>query len=416
MSSCDVLIAGGGLVGLSLALALRPAGLRVLLVDRPPVWAAGSAADQRHLALSEASCRVLEDLGVMSRLVGTAEPILGVHVSSQGEFGVARWSAAERGMPRFGMVVPARRLLAEMWSLVSASAEIEVRAPAVVAAAAAGADSVRVSVEGEGSVGEHFARLLVIADGAESRLREQAGIPVERHDYQCQAICSSLRPARAHEGVAYERFTRGGPLALLPQPGGRCGVVQVLAEDEVAARMALTDKAFLAALQKDFGYRLGPLLDLGPRLAYPLRRVYATRLHGARQVLVGNAAQTLHPVGAQGFNLGLRDVAALATRLCGAARDRRDPGDASLLADYAAVRAADRSATAGMSHLLAQATTLRSPAASLLRSTALLAADRLGPLREYLQLAGMGFRPVADPKSDRLPAPRSRTHAIPFTA
>ncbi|HWS27743.1 MAG TPA: FAD-dependent monooxygenase [Xanthomonadales bacterium] len=390
---CDILIAGGGLVGLSLALALSGSGLRVAVVDRVPMTTGARAADERHLALSEVTCRVLENLGVLPALGSDAEPIRAIHVSSAGEFGATRWAAGDAGRSRFGMVVPARRLLQALQQAVLARSELRVLAPAAVVDARIDADGVHATVASDGAQPQSLrARLLVIADGVDSALRDAAGIGTERHDYQRSAICCALSPERDHQGTAFERFTRSGPVALLPQAFGRCGAIQVVDNDQVEGLMALPDDDYLRQLQSAFGYRLGRLRRIGLRVSYPLRRVLAQRLTAPRQVLIGNAAQAVHPVGAQGFNLGLRDAATLADCLLDAHRAGGDPGDPALLQGYAASRASDRTATTGLSHALAQFTSLKMPPAAWLRSLSLLAADRIEPLREHLMLGGMGYR------------------------
>ncbi len=390
---CDVLIAGGGLVGLSLALALSGSGLRVTVADPAPLDGAERAADERHLALSEVTCRILERLGVLATLGAAAAPIRAIHVSSAGEFGAARLSAASIGRARFGLVAPARRLLRALQQRVQSCADLQVLAPARVAAVEPGADWVVAHIDsgGDGSTSMR-ARLLVIADGVESALRSAAGIDCERHDYQRSAICCALTPERDHDGTAYERFTRNGPVALLPQAQGRCGAIMVVDSADVARLMALSEADFLGELQSAFGYRLGRLLQAGERVSYPLRRVLAERLTAPRQVLIGNAAQAIHPVGAQGFNLGLRDAATLAGLLRATVDNAGDPGADALLQAYALARKDDRAATTGLSHALAEVSGLRAAPARWLRSLALIAADRIEPLREHVLLGGMGYR------------------------
>jgi 2-octaprenyl-6-methoxyphenol hydroxylase len=237
-----------------------------------------------------------------------------------------------------------------------------------------------------------LSRLLVIADGADSVLRSAAGIGTERHDYQRSAICCVVTPERDHAGTAYERFTRDGPVALLPQAHGRCGAILVVDRADVVRLMALSEGEFLQQLQRAFGYRLGRLQRAGERVSYPLRRILAERLTAPRQVLIGNAAQAIHPVGAQGFNLGLRDAATLAGLLRASVAMGCDPGGDELLTGYALARADDRAATTGLSHALAEVSGVRALPARWLRSLALLAADRFEPLREHLMLGGMGYR------------------------
>lgn len=392
-ADCDILIAGGGLVGLSLALALSGSGMRVAVVDRVPMTLGSRGPDERHLALSEVTCRVLDSLGVLPALGSDAEPIRAIHVSSAGEFGAARWAASELGRSRFGVVVPARRLLQGMQQAVQARSDLRVLAPATVVDARVDAGGVVAQVVSDGAQAELVsARLLVIADGVDSALRSAAGIGAERHDYQRSAICCALSPERDHQGTAFERFTRSGPVALLPQAFGRCGAIMVVENEQLAGLMELGDADYLLQLQSAFGYRLGRLRRIGERVSYPLRRMLAQRLTAPRQVLIGNAAQAVHPVGAQGFNLGLRDAATLAACLLDTHRGGGDPGAPALLDAYAASRASDRSATTGLSHALAQVTSLKLAPAAWLRSLSLLAADRIEPLREHLMLGGMGYR------------------------
>lgn len=402
-TDCDILIAGGGLVGLSLALALSGSGLRVAVIDRVAMTTGSRSADERHLALSEVTCRVLETLGVLPALGGDAESIRAIHVSSAGEFGATRWAASDAGRSRFGVVVPARRLLQALQQAVLGRSDLRVLAPAAVADASVDAEGVDARIEYEGAPPERLrARLLVIADGVDSALRSAAGIGTERHDYQRSAICCALSPEREHHGTAYERFTRSGPVALLPQSSARCGAIQVVENEQLARLMALSDDDYLGQLQDAFGYRLGRLREVGVRVSYPLRRVLAQRLTAPRRVLIGNAAQAVHPVGAQGFNLGLRDAATLADWLLDAHRAGGDPGSSAILDGYAASRAGDRKATTGLSHALAQFTSLKAAPASWLRSLSLLAADRIEPLREHLMLGGMGYRGVTPTLARRI--------------
>ncbi len=382
----DVLIAGGGPVGLSLALALSGSGLSVQVIDSMDEAQVAALPDERHLALSEVSCRALEAFGLWPTLA--AEPIRALHISSRGDFGSLLWRADEQGLGRFGAVARAKALLQGLRAAVRARSDVALAAPARIVAAEAGAEAVTVRIEGLPAAAM-AARLLVIADGADSALRRAAGITATIDDYGVDAICCAVRPARGHGGTAYERFTRSGPVALLPQGGGLCGAVFVVPRGDVARMVSLDEAAYGAALQDAFGWRLGALRVAGQRVSYPLRRVAADTLVAPRQVLIGNAAQAVHPIGAQGFNLGMRDALALAERLAGA---RSDPGAPELLAEHAAVRRPDRDSVLADTHRLALATTSGLPGAGLARSLALLLADRVEPVRAHVINAGMGFR------------------------
>ena len=392
VQDCDVLIAGGGLVGMSLALALSGSPLSVVLVDKAPLATDQRTPDERHLALSEVTCRILSELRVLQALSAEAEPIRAIHVSSADEFGVTRWSAADAGRAQFGVVAPAKRLLWTLQQQLLASPAVTLCVPATVVETQSQSNHIDAVVESEQGRGTIRAKLLVIADGADSSLRALAGIEATGFDYQTSAICCVVRPERDHQGTAFERFTRSGPVAMLPQPNARCGAVFIVDRAHAEHLMQMPDPAFLQELQLAFGYRLGRLQRCGLRVSYPMRRVIAQTVTAPRQVLIGNAAQSVHPVGAQGFNLGLRDAAELAQRLLAAQRKANDFGTADFLTSYARAREKDRLATTNLSHALALGTTLQARPLALLRSFALLAADRIGPLAEHLQLAGMGYR------------------------
>ncbi|MBS0486243.1 MAG: FAD-dependent monooxygenase, partial [Proteobacteria bacterium] len=231
-------------------------------------------------------------------------------------------------------------------------------------------------------------RLLVGADGTNSFVRAALGIDSESRDYAQTAFVTTITSERAIDS-AYERFTATGPVAMLPLTQGRVGVVLTVPTSDAAGVAALDDPGFIELLHERFGWRLGKLRKPGKRVSYPLRRLYAQRIVAPRTVLAGNAAQTLHPIGAQGFNLGLRDALTLAELLID---NNRDAGDAALLADYAQRRREDREGTAAQSDALARWTANESPPLKLLRTFGLLALDRIAPLQAAMVNRGMGFR------------------------
>jgi 2-octaprenyl-6-methoxyphenol hydroxylase len=378
-TATDIHIAGAGLVGLTLALGLHRQGRRVLVSERGADPAQSQRSDERHLALAERSVRLLRDLGLPMEQLG--EPIQAVHISSAGSFGATRWRAADQGLQRFGMVVPARRLLLAVRDAL-AGTTVELCFGQHIHKASAERDRIIAS-----SADRRIeSPLLAIADGADSALRDAAGIGADRHDYGADAIVAAIDVERPSDGEAFERFVPGGLVAILPQSGRRAGAVWVQPDDRCELLMALSEEDFAAQLQSAFGYRLGRIRRVGERVRYPLRRVMAHALIAERRVVIGNAAQTIHPIGAQGLNLGLRDVAELLARL------GDDPGEPASLAAYASARRADRLAVCEQTHRLALTLPLRSPVATWARSLALLAADRVSPLREYLVLRGMGWR------------------------
>ncbi|MEO6264497.1 MAG: FAD-dependent monooxygenase, partial [Luteimonas sp.] len=231
-------------------------------------------------------------------------------------------------------------------------------------------------------------RLLIAADGTRSGVRDALGIAADEHDYAQTLFVARVRAERAPDGTAYERFGDDGPTALLPRSDRHYGVVHGVARDVVDAVAALDEAAFLARLQQAFGWRVGRFLSAGVRSTYAAIRVRATSITATRAVLVGNAAQTLHPIGAQGFNLGLRDALTLAELI----ESQGDPGAEDLLAAYAQRRRDDRERTLAFSDGLARLTANPAPLLRPLRSLGLLALDRLASAQALLVGGAMGYR------------------------
>jgi ubiquinone biosynthesis UbiH/UbiF/VisC/COQ6 family hydroxylase len=250
----DLAIAGGGLVGSSLALALAPLGWRIALVEAvAPGGDAHPSFDERTTALANGSVRVFSSLGVWDYMEREATPIRRVHVSDQGRFGSARIDAAEQGLEALGQVLPNRVIGAGLWQGLRRCPTVEVIAPARVLGSEIDGDARVLHFERNGAAHRLRARLVVAADGAHSRVREQAGVGAEHWAYGQTAIVSTMTTQRFHDYVAYERFTPQGPIAVLPLTEGRCGVVWTRRPEEVERLLSLTDPAFLAELQAAFG-------------------------------------------------------------------------------------------------------------------------------------------------------------------
>jgi 2-octaprenyl-6-methoxyphenol hydroxylase len=384
-----VLIVGGGLVGASLAIALDAAGVATTLVEAAaPRTDAQPSYDERNLALARATVNGLAAIGVWPHAAAQATPIRHIHVSRAGEFGSARIDAAKHGVDALGWTLPARELGAALLRRLDACTRLTRFAPAKLESLEARPDGWRArisTVDGERVLD---AALLVGADGTGSFVRGQLGIEAARHDYGQTLFVATVTPERDHANRAFERFSDEGPVALLPLIERRCGLVLTVPAEQAGEVAALDDAGFLALAQRRFGWRLGRLSRPGKRHPYAIHRVAAQRLTGPRAVLVGNAAQTVHPIGAQGFNLGLRDALTLAELVAVA----DDPGAPDVLERYAARRAPDREGTMAMSHGLVRLACLEQPALAPLRSLALLAHDRLSPLQRRLARHGMGFR------------------------
>ena len=384
-----VLVVGGGLVGASLAIALDAAGVDAVLVEAAaPRADAQPSYDERNLALARATVNGLEAIGVWRHAVDQATPIRHIHVSRAGDFGSVRLDAAREGVEALGWTLPARELGNALLRRLDECRRLKRLAPARLEALEPLADGWRARVSTPEGVREIEAALLVGADGTASYVRDRLGIDAETHDYQQTLFVCTITPERPHANRAYERFSDHGPVALLPLAERRCGLVLTVSAEEADSVAALDDEGFLALAQERFGWRLGGLARPGKRHPYAIKRVAAQRLIGPRAVLVGNAAQTVHPIGAQGFNLGLRDALTLAELVAAAP----DPGASSLLETYAARREPDRTGTMRMSHGLVRLACLPQPLLGPLRSLAMLACDRMPPLRSLLARKGMGFR------------------------
>ena len=386
----DVLVVGGGLVGASLAIALDRLGLDVGMVEAAPAGALPGVFDQRNLSFAEATVNALEALAVMPLLRAPSGAIRRIHISRAGDFGRIRLDAHEHGRDEFGRVVVARDFGEALETRLSQLQRLTRYRPArFIGLGDGGGDRhrmVRVADDaGERGIG---ARLLVAADGNRSAVRAALGIAAREHDYRQTLFVTRLRTQRAPDGAAYERLTDTGPTALLPRGDGHYGLVHGVAREEADAVAALDDAGFIARVQQAFGWRAGRFLAVGPRSAYPIVGCVADGLIAPRAVLVGNAAQSLHPLGAQGFNLGLRDALTLAE--CIAQRD--DPGDAAKLARHAQRRAQDRERTIAFSDGLARLTSNDAPLLQPLRSAGLLAGDAMGWLRGWLVGGAMGYR------------------------
>jgi 2-octaprenyl-6-methoxyphenol hydroxylase len=386
----DVAIVGGGMVGATLAVALAPLKLRVALIEAIPHNAAAQPSfDERTTALSNGSRRILETIGVWPALNALATPIRKIHVSDQGRFGFARIDAKEQGLDAMGYVLPNRALGSALWSRLT-GAGMEIFCPAEVSLLSASDEAVNIEIAAADARIAVDAKLIVAADGAQSVVRSAFGITAQVRDYGQTAVITTVLPQRFHDNVAYERFTPDGPLALLPLEGGRCTLVLTLAKDAAQSVLAWSDSEFLAEVQRRFGFRLGRFLKVGRRVPYPLSLTQADRTSAPRCVIIGNAAQGLHPVAGMGFNLGLRDVASLAELIAENARSDADAGNATLLSEYDAWRSADRGGVIAFTDGLVRTFSNPLSLVARLRNVGLLAFDLLPPAKSALSRLSTG--------------------------
>lgn len=390
----DVVIVGGGLVGASLAIALDRIGLDVGLVEATPPGTLPAVFDERNLSFADATINALDALGVMAKLRAPTGAITRIHVSRRGDFGRAHFAAADYGREAFGRVVVARDFGEALEGRLGELQRLTRYRPARFIGLGEGdGDSRAIRIADDGGERALRTRLLVAADGTRSGVRGALGIEADSHDYLQTLFVARLRAARAPDGTAYERLGDDGPTALLPRGDRHFGLVHGVAREQADAVQALDEAAFLERIQRAFGWRAGRFVSVGACSAYPAIRTVARSTVAPRAVLVGNAAQTLHPIGAQGFNLGLRDALTLAelieTRGGG---HPVDPGDAGLLAAYAERRGEDRDRTLAMSDGLARLTANDAPLLRPLRSLGLFALDRVPSAQAMLVGGAMGYR------------------------
>ncbi len=421
----DIAIAGGGLVGASLALALAQLSLKVTLIEASPFGVSQQPSfDDRTTALSNGSRRIFEALGVWPLIEREATAIRRIHVSDQGRFGFARINAAEQGMDALGFVATNRVMGAALWRRLQEQA-VQVIAPARVTGMTLHGERQRIQCDlGANGSATIEAKLAVAADGSHSVLRQSAGIGAQTWDYRQVALVANVFAQRFHDHVAYERFTARGPLALLPLSEGRLGLIWTFDPEAAEDMLQLPDERFIDQLQQAFGFRLGRFTRVGARALYPLSLTRSDQYVAQRLAIVGNAAQSLHPIAGQGFNLGLRDAASLAEILADAhpGREARggfrsgqgvddraahpgvdrgeghgerpeaafDPGDRALLERYCEWRLADRRNIVRFTDGLVRLFTQPFGPAKFLRDAGMLAFDLMPVAKDALSQLSLG--------------------------
>lgn len=389
MKSCDVAIVGGGMVGASFALALRATKLRVLLIEGVAADSPQQPSfDERTTALGNGSRQIFESLGVWQELAADSCAIRSIHVSDAGRFGVARLEAQEQGVAAFGYVVPNRLVGRVLWKALREAPNITLAVPARLVEAGLRDDGVELTVSMDGKSERVRAAIAVAADGAGSVLRASAGIAAAVEDYDQVAMVLNAATERPNIGEAFERFTPTGPLAVLPVSGGGYAVIWAVRPDRARDLLALDDQQFGAKLQDAFGWRAGRWTRIGKRHTYPLALSRAEETVTGRVVLIGNAAQALHPVAGQGFNLGLRDAATLAEMLASATDE---PDFSALLARFAAWRDEDRRGVTRFTDGLVKLFGSERPGLSAIRNFGLLLFDLSPTAKRALSRVSWGF-------------------------
>ncbi len=335
----DVAIVGGGMVGLTLACALKGSGLSVVIIERGEAKVFTSLdRDCRVSSIVMGNVKILQGLGVWDHLHDEAEPIRAMRIWDNQQAGGIRFDCSEIGEPALGYLIENSRTQAALHKTLLESDNVEFCCPAEIVEIKWLQETVRVKL----SDGRRFETTLIIgADGGRSWIREQAGIGIFERNYHQRGIVATVRPERPHGSMAYQRFLPTGPLAMLPMTDNLCSIVWSAEDDEAGRLMALDDTAFLKALNRTFGPVLGRIVESGERAAFPLIGRLAKHFVRPRLALIGDAAHSIHPLAGLGVNLGLRDAMVLAQEICDAKRFDEDWGELSVLDRYKKQRLPD---------------------------------------------------------------------------
>lgn len=393
----DIVIVGGGLVGASLGCALAPLikryGWRVAVIESSPLasqplesaWQ--PSFDARASAIAEGSAQRFQQLGVWDAMRVEATPIKRIHISERGRLGATRLSADELGVAALGHVIP-NAWMGRVLHQHLASLPLEWHCPAKVEQLTpiAGGHHLQLSNGSQLTAG-----LTVLADGGRSGLKEQLGIGSRRESYEQTALIAHVGVSQPHHGIAYERFTSQGPMALLPLPGQAMELVWTHPSGSERVRLALSDREFLIQLQQAFGDRVGRFTQVGARHAYPLSLVTAEEPVRPGLAVLGNAAHALHPVAGQGFNLALRGVMDLVEALEQGELANRRLGDMATLQAFEKQRSRDRANVIRFSDGLVRLFGLSFPLLPHARAAGLIGLNMVGPLRRGLARRAMGL-------------------------
>jgi len=398
----QVIIVGGGMVGLSLALMLAKAKIRVKLLEaiRYPDYTDTesvpyhSSFDARNTALSRRSVQIYQKLGLWEALQQHATPILEVHITEQGSFGKARLKAEQENVESFGQVIENAWLGRVLLTQVRQQPLIELIDGVQVKALTQDTEQVYIEAEREGQELQLTSKLVIAADGRDSFSRQALGVGVDVHDYDQVAIVTAVQTSKPHRQVGFERFSPLGPLALLPLPGEyrRSVVWPVKKGTEHEWLGEENDQHFLNALQQTYSDRAGKFEKTGKRFSYPLSQVLAHKQAVGRVVLMGNAAHTLHPVAGQGFNLCLRDADVLLRFLGSHLTVSDDLGEPEVLKAYEQARLTDQQRVIKFCDSVVRGFSNQNPVLKLLRNTGLIAFDIVPGIKPLVANYAMGLK------------------------
>ncbi|WP_407502846.1 FAD-dependent monooxygenase [Acinetobacter baumannii] len=398
----QVIIVGGGMVGLSLSLMLAKANIAVKLLeavkypnyDDQSVAPYHSSFDARNTALSRRSVQIYQKLGLWDALQQHATPILQVHITEQGSFGKARLIAEQEKVESFGQVIENAWLGRVLLTQVRQQPLIELIDGVQVTALTQDAEKVHIEAQRADEVLKLESKLLIAADGRDSFCRQAIGVGVDVHDYDQVAIVTTVQTSKPHEHVGFERFSALGPLALLPLPGEyrRSVVWPVKKGTEGEWLGEENDQHFLDALQKTYGDRAGKFEKTGKRFSYPLSQVLAHKQAVGRVILMGNAAHTIHPVAGQGFNLCLRDADVLLRYLVNQLSTSDDIGNPDNLLAYEQARLSDQQRVIKFCDTVVRGFSNQNPLLKLIRNTGLIAFDVIPGVKPLVANYAMGLK------------------------
>ncbi|ENU80434.1 2-polyprenyl-6-methoxyphenol 4-hydroxylase [Acinetobacter sp. ANC 3789] len=398
----QVIIVGGGMVGLSLALMLAKTNIAVKLLEaiQYPQFIEGqdlpyhSSFDARNSALSRRSVQIYQQLGLWDALQQHATPILQVHITEQGSFGKARLVAEQENVESFGQVIENAWLGRVLLTQVRQQPLIELIDGVQVTALTQDAEQVTIQAQRGTEQLEFTTKLLIAADGRDSLCRQALGVGVDEHDYDQVAIVTTVQTSKSHQHVGFERFSPLGPLALLPLPGEyrRSVVWPVKKGTEHEWLGEENDQHFLDALQQTYGDRAGRFERTGKRFCYPLSQVLAHQQAVGRVVIMGNAAHTLHPVAGQGFNLCLRDADVLLRFIRHQLAVSDDIGDAGMLKAYEQSRLKDQQRVIKFCDSVVRGFSNNNPVLKVLRNAGLIAFDVIPGVKPLVASYAMGLK------------------------
>ncbi|MFK5915451.1 MAG: 2-octaprenyl-6-methoxyphenyl hydroxylase [Woeseiaceae bacterium] len=402
----DLIIIGGGLVGASLACALADSDLRIAIIESYPFKTDNTeyqpAFDARSVALSFTSKQIFDGIGIWHSInqLGIAK-IKNIHVSDRGHAGVTRLKASDEGVDALGYVVETRVIGKALFEYLKTKSNVSLIAPAKLKNFEVDETYTTASIEltDDDLLVENktlTSKLIVAADGDNSIVRRLSGVRIKQRNYEQCAIIANVAMDRPHNNQAYERFTDSGPLAMLPMAAtedaaNRYSLVWTVEASEQKEMMAWDDETFLLKLKARFGERAGQFISVSPRHTYPLTLMRAQEHVQSRLAIIGNAAHTLHPVAGQGFNLGLRDVAALSQVVVDALKENKDIGELTVLNEYAAWRRRDHIQTAMATDGLVRLFSNNFLPLAGLRNLGLLVVDLVPPLKKVFARHAMGF-------------------------